>query len=78
MTQTFEALTYETRDRKAYITLSRPERLNAINAAMAREIPAAVTAAVLGGAHIVRVHRVAEMVQVVRVADAVRDHTPGR
>jgi dihydropteroate synthase len=34
---------------------------------------AAVTAAVLGGAHIVRVHRVAEMVQVVRVADAIRD-----
>lgn len=34
---------------------------------------AAVTAAVLGGVHIVRVHRVAEMVQVVRVADAVRD-----
>lgn len=33
---------------------------------------AAVTAAVLGGAHIVRVHRVAEMAQVVRVADAVR------
>ena len=33
---------------------------------------AAVTAAVLGGAHIVRVHRVAEMAQVVRVADAIR------
>lgn len=33
---------------------------------------AAVTASVLGGAHIVRVHRVAEMVQVVRVADAIR------
>jgi dihydropteroate synthase len=33
---------------------------------------AAVTVAVLAGAHIVRVHRVAEMVQVVRVADAVR------
>jgi dihydropteroate synthase len=33
---------------------------------------AAVSAAVLGGAHIVRVHRVAEMVQVVRVADAIR------
>jgi dihydropteroate synthase len=32
---------------------------------------ATVTAAVLGGAHIVRVHDVAEMVQVVRVADAV-------
>jgi dihydropteroate synthase len=30
---------------------------------------AAVTAAVLAGAHIVRVHRVAEMVRVVRVAD---------
>ena len=33
---------------------------------------AAVTASVLAGAHIVRVHRVAEMVQVVRVADALR------
>jgi dihydropteroate synthase len=33
---------------------------------------AAVTAAVLQGAHIVRVHDVAEMVQVVRVADAIR------
>jgi dihydropteroate synthase len=33
---------------------------------------AAVTAAVLGGAHIIRVHRVAEMVQVVRVADTIR------
>jgi dihydropteroate synthase len=32
---------------------------------------AAVTAAILGGAHIVRVHDVAEMVQVTRVADAV-------
>lgn len=32
---------------------------------------AAVTAAILGGAHIVRVHDVAEMVQVVQVADAV-------
>jgi dihydropteroate synthase len=34
---------------------------------------AAVTAAVLAGAQIVRVHRVAEMVQVVRVADAIRN-----
>jgi dihydropteroate synthase len=33
---------------------------------------AAVTAAVLAGAHIVRVHAVAEMAQVVRVADAIR------
>jgi dihydropteroate synthase len=32
---------------------------------------AAVTAAVLGGAHIVRVHRVADLVPVVRVADAI-------
>jgi dihydropteroate synthase len=32
---------------------------------------AAVTAAILGGAHIVRVHDVAEMAQVARVADAV-------
>jgi dihydropteroate synthase len=34
---------------------------------------AAVTAAVLAGAHIVRVHHVAVMTQVVRVADAIRD-----
>ena len=39
---------------------------------------AAVTVAVLGGAHIVRVHRVAEMVQVVRVADAVRNQHVAR
>jgi dihydropteroate synthase len=36
---------------------------------------AAVTAAVLGGAHIVRVHAVAEMAQVVRVAEAIRGWT---
>ena len=33
---------------------------------------AAVTAAVLAGAHIVRVHAVGEMVQVVRVAEEIR------
>ena len=33
---------------------------------------AAVTAAVLAGAHVVRVHAVAEMVQVVRVAEEIR------
>lgn len=35
---------------------------------------AAVTAAVLAGAHIVRVHAVLEMVQVVRVAEEIRRH----
>ena len=35
---------------------------------------AAVTAAVLNGAHIVRVHAVPEMVQVVRVAEEIRRH----
>jgi dihydropteroate synthase len=35
---------------------------------------AAVTAAVLAGAHLVRVHAVAEMVQVVRVAENIRRH----
>jgi dihydropteroate synthase len=35
---------------------------------------AAVTAAVLAGAHIVRVHAVAEMTQVVRVAEEIRRH----
>ena len=37
---------------------------------------AAVTAAVLAGAHIVRVHAVAEMAQVVRVAEEIRRHQP--
>ncbi len=35
---------------------------------------AAVTAAVLAGAHIVRVHAVAEMVHVTRAADMIREH----
>lgn len=35
---------------------------------------AAVTAAVLGGGHIVRVHQVAAMVQVTRAADMMREH----
>ncbi len=38
---------------------------------------AAVTAAVLAGAHIVRVHAVREMVQVVRVADEIRRYHAG-
>jgi dihydropteroate synthase len=57
-----------------------PSRKSFLNAATGpldvteRDWPsaAAVTAAVLGGAHIVRVHRVREMVQVVRVAEAIR------
>jgi dihydropteroate synthase len=36
---------------------------------------AAVTAAVLAGAHVVRVHAVPEMVQVVRIAEAIRKHS---
>jgi dihydropteroate synthase len=46
-----------------------------VDAAM-RDWPtaAAVTAAVLCGAHVVRVHAVREMVQVVRVADEIRKY----
>jgi dihydropteroate synthase len=39
---------------------------------------ATVTAAILGGAHIVRVHDVAEMARVVRVADAILDAGRGK
>lgn len=39
---TFATLTYETRDRKAYLTLQRPERLNAIDERMPSEIRLAV------------------------------------
>jgi dihydropteroate synthase len=41
---------------------------------------ATITAAILGGAHMIRVHDVAEMVQVARVADTIlwRGRVPGR
>nr|WP_279493378.1 crotonase/enoyl-CoA hydratase family protein [Actinocrispum wychmicini] len=38
----FMTISYEARDRKAYITLNRPERLNAISLEMPRELAAAV------------------------------------
>lgn len=38
----YSTLTYETRDRKAYLSLDRPERLNAIDDVMPVEIRAAV------------------------------------
>jgi dihydropteroate synthase len=61
--------------------LSGPSRKSFLRAALGEETPpaervwgtaAAVTAAVLTGSHIVRVHDVKEMVQVVRVADKIR------
>jgi dihydropteroate synthase len=57
--------------RKSFLTAATGDR-----AVSDREwaTAAAVTAAVLAGAHIVRVHSVPEMVDVVRVADAIRDH----
>ena len=64
--------------------LAGPSRKSFLNAATGPQpagdrdwaTAAAVTAAILGGAHIVRVHRVADMVQVARVADAIREHAP--
>jgi dihydropteroate synthase len=60
-----------------------PSRKSFLTRAAGADVPAiardwltaaAVTAAVLGGAHIIRVHAVAEMVQVVRVADEIRKY----
>jgi dihydropteroate synthase len=60
-----------------------PSRKSFLTRPIGRDVPAGerdwltaagVTAAVLGGAHIVRVHAVAEMVQVVRVADEIRKY----
>ncbi len=42
MPEPFTSLRYETRDRKAYVTLARPERLNAIDGAMPGELRMAV------------------------------------
>ena len=61
-----------------------PSRKSFLKAALGEREPgarewgtaAAVTAAVLGGAHIVRVHGVEAMVDVVRTADAIRNATP--
>jgi dihydropteroate synthase len=60
--------------------LCGPSRKSFLTAAIGQRMPgerewataAAVTASVLLGAHIVRVHRVAEMVDVIRVADRIR------
>lgn len=62
--------------------LAGPSRKSFMREALANRPPAdrdwgtaaAVTAAVLGGAHIVRVHAVEEMVQVARVAETTRRH----
>ena len=64
--------------------LCGPSRKSFLTAAIGKKDPAdrewataaAVTASVLLGAHIVRVHRVTEMVDVVRVADRIRQPPP--
>ena len=58
--------------RKAFLNKPLPKEVSASE----RDWPtaAAVTAAVLAGAHIVRVHAVREMIPVVRVADEIRKY----
>ena len=60
---------------------SRKSFLAAAGGSVARDrdwaTAAAVTTAVLAGAHIVRVHAVGEMVQVTRAADMIREHGTG-
>ena len=60
-----------------------PSRKTFLTRPLGRDVPAAgrdwptaaaVTAAVLAGAHIVRVHSAREMVEVVRVADEIRKY----
>ena len=66
--------------------LAGPSRKSFITRAVGARVPpaerdwataAAVTAAVLAGAHIVRVHAVRQMLQVVRVADEIRRYHAG-
>jgi dihydropteroate synthase len=58
--------------RKMFLT--RPLGRDVAAAARDWATAAAVTAAVLGGAHVVRVHAVREMAQVVRVSDEIRKY----
>ena len=66
--------------------LAGPSRKMFLARTLGRDVPApardwgtasAVAAAVFAGAHIVRVHAVREMAQVVRVADEIRKYHPG-
>jgi dihydropteroate synthase len=83
---------FETLGRMAELTdlgrpvVSGPSRKGFLNRPLGRDLPAltrdwttaaAVAASVWAGAHIVRVHAVAEMVQVVRVADEIRKYHRG-
>ena len=54
--------------------LARPVRRASLQSDVEWPTAAAVTASVLAGAHIVRVHAVREMAQVVRVADEIRKY----
>ena len=60
--------------RKTFLTRPLVARRDVPAAARDWPTAAAVTAAVLAGAHIVRVHAVREMVDVVRVADEIRKY----
>ena len=66
-----------------YPLVAGPSRKGFLTRPLGRDVPApardwptsaAVAAAVLGGAHVVRVHAVREMVQVARVADEIRKY----
>ena len=64
--------------RKAFLgkALAAPDGTSAPPGERLLGTAATVTASILGGAHIVRVHDVAEMVQVVRIADQVVNAAP--
>ena len=87
-THTFEALAHlEAFSELGRPVLAGPSRKSFLARPLGGAVPAAerdwataaaVTAAVLAGAHIVRVHAVPEMVHVVRVADEIRKYDANR
>ena len=74
-----ELISYEVRDRKAYLTLNRPDRLNAITAELARRwnFPAEIVRALDGASDPMATKPFDRLAAVVHLAMLLADMPPG-